>query len=164
MLSRREFGQVVAGVPLSVLMHSQAPPGRPADAVQFGLETFSFHDLPPAGDPQLVPTIVRNMVEIGVGECEIMSGHVEPYASYTTGWWVQSRRAPGFQKVREEARQWRLTVPLDYYRGVRKQFDDAGLIYLYNVNFNETFTDAERDRTFEAAVALGLRDSVRRRS
>ena len=86
-----------------------------------------------------------------------MSGHVEPYASYTTGWWVQSRRAPGFQKVREEARQWRLTVPLDYYREVRKQFDDAGLkIHLYNVNFNETFTDQERDRTFEAAVALGV--------
>ena len=27
--------------------------------------------------------------------------------------------------------------------------------YLYNVNFNETFTDAERDRTFEAARELG---------
>ena len=39
---------------------------------------------------------------------------------------------------------------------IRKQFEDAGLrIYLYNVNFNETFTDAERDRTFEAAKALG---------
>ncbi len=37
-----------------------------------------------------------------------------------------------------------------------KQFEDAGLrIYLYNVNFNETFTDAERDRTFEAAKVLG---------
>ena len=72
-----------------------------------------------------------------------MSGHVEPYASYTTGWWVQSRRAPGFQKVREDARQWRLTVPLDYYREVSKRFDAAGLnIHLYNVNFNETFTDA----------------------
>jgi sugar phosphate isomerase/epimerase len=39
---------------------------------------------------------------------------------------------------------------------VRKQFEDAGLrIYLYNVNFNETFTDDERERTFEAAKALG---------
>ena len=85
-----------------------------------------------------------------------MSGHVEPYASVATGWWVQSRKAPGYQKMREDARQWRLTVPMDYYAGVRKQFEDAGLkMYLYNVNFNETFTDEERDRTFEAAKALG---------
>ena len=73
-----------------------------------------------------------------------------------TGWWVQSRRAPDFSRLRDEARHWRLTVPMDYYCGIRKQFEDAGLrIYLYNVNFNETFTDAERDRTFEAAKVLG---------
>jgi sugar phosphate isomerase/epimerase len=73
-----------------------------------------------------------------------------------TGWWVQSRRSPDFARLREEARQWRLTVPMTYYRDIRRRFEDAGLrIYLYNVNFNETFTDAERDRTFEAARELG---------
>ena len=50
----------------------------------------------------------------------------------------------------------RLSVPMTYYRDIRRRFEDAGLrIYLYNVNFNETFTDAERDRTFEAARELG---------
>ena len=45
---------------------------------------------------------------------------------------------------------------MQYYRDVRMQFERAGLrIYLYNVNFNETFTDEERERTFEAAKALG---------
>jgi len=29
-------------------------------------------------------------------------------------------------------------------------------MHLYNINFNETFTDAERERTFEAAKALGV--------
>jgi sugar phosphate isomerase/epimerase len=76
--------------------------------------------------------------------------------SYATGWWVATRRDPGFPKMREDARRWRLAAPMEYYRNVRKQFEDAGLrIYLYNVNFNETFTDEERDRTFEAAKALG---------
>ena len=93
----------------------------------------------------------------GLAECEIMSGHVEPMGSYATGWWVATRRAPGYAKMREEARRWRLTVPMDYYRNIRKQFEDAGLrMYYYNVNFNETFTDEERDRTFEAARALGV--------
>src|SRR4029450_2443729 len=87
---------------------------------------------------------------------ELRCGQVERFASVMTGWWVQSRRSPDFTRLREEARQWRLTVPMTYYRDIRRRFEDAGLrIYLYNVNFNETFTDAERDRTFEAARELG---------
>jgi sugar phosphate isomerase/epimerase len=154
--SRRDFGRMLMALPLAV------QPGRPPaplyeiNGVRMGLETFSFHDLPPSGDPQLIPTIVASMREIGLGECEIMSGHVEPFPSVATGWWVQSRRAPGYEEMRDRARRWRVTVSPDYYAGVRKQFEDAGLrTYLYNVNFNETFTDEERDRTFEAAKALG---------
>ena len=154
--TRREFCKLAALLPLSMAF---APAGfRPTiiAGIPFGLETFSFHDLPPAGDPRLIPTIIRNMQEIGIAECEIMSGHIEPWGSYATGWWVQTRSAPGYAKMREEARQWRLTVPMTYYRDIRRRFEDAGLrIYYYNVNFNETFTDAERDRTFEAARELG---------
>ena len=155
--SRRDLGKLVASVPLSLAIARQTrTPPTTINGVVFGVETFSFHDLPRSGDPALIPTIIRNMQALGIAECEIMSGHIEPYASALTGWWVQSRRAPDFSKLRDEARHWRLTVSMDYYRGIRKQFEDAGLrIYLYNVNFNETFTDAERDRTFEAAKVLG---------
>jgi sugar phosphate isomerase/epimerase len=155
--SRRDFGSLLMALPLSRRLH-QAPPLAQTlvQGIPFGVETFSFHDLPPAGDATLIPAIIRNMRALGINEVEIMSGHIEPWASVATGWWVQSRRAPGFAKMREDARRWRLSVQMDYYRGVRKQFEDAGLrIYLYNVNFNETFTDDERDRTFEAAKALG---------
>ena len=158
--TRRDFGKMaLAALPLPAFPFSSALAAQSNTQIaglQFGIETFSFHDLLPAGDPQLIPTIIRNMTELGLVECEIMSGHVEPYASVATGWWVQSRKAPGYQKMREDARHWRLTVPMDYYTRVRKQFEDAGLrMYLYNVNFNATFTDDERDRTFEAAKTLG---------
>jgi sugar phosphate isomerase/epimerase len=150
--SRRDFGRMLIALPFAV----QPAPVYEINGVRIGLETFSFHDLPPSGDPRLIPTIIGNMREIGLGECEIMSGHIEPYASVATGWWVQSRRAPGYKEMREGARHWRLTVSPDYYVRIRKQFEEAGLrIYLYNLNFNETFTDEERDRTFEAARALG---------
>jgi sugar phosphate isomerase/epimerase len=158
--TRREMARLLAGVPLWLAMTRQA--GRETAAVTtvngvvFGVETFSFHDLPPSGDPQLIPTIISNLRALGIAECEIMSGHIEPFPSVMTGWWVQSRRAPDFKRMREEARKWRLTVPMQYYRDIRRQFEDAGLrIYFYNVNFNETFTDEERDRTFEAAHELG---------
>ena len=149
--SRRDVLKALAGAPLLVAPQRSAA-ATTVNGVVFGVETFSFHDLPPAGDPQLIPTIVKNLQTLGIAECEIMSGHIEPFASVMTGWWVQSRRAPDFARLREEARQWLLTVPMTYYRDIRRRFEDAGLrIHLYNVNFNETFTDAERDRTFEAA-------------
>ena len=123
--------------------------------LHFGVETFSFHDIP-QGDPKQLPTILSNMIAAGIPECEIMSGHIEPFPNISTGWWVQTRRAADFPKMREESRRWRLKVPMDYYATIRKQFEAAGLrIYYYNINFNETFTDAERDRSFEAAKALG---------
>jgi hypothetical protein len=163
MYSRRDFGEALLAAPLAIVAGRDLMAATATDAVRFGLQTFSFHDLPPAGDPQIVPTIIRNMTAIGLHECEIMSSHIEPWASYTTGWWVQSRRAPGFAKVREEARRWRLTVPLDHYRDVRKRFDDAGItIHLYNINFNETFTDEERSGRSKRPQPSGSRGSARR--
>src|SRR5690349_24948645 len=116
-INRRQFGTLVAAAPLSMATR-QAPPHveTRVGGVVFGVETFSFHDLPPSGDPKLIPTIISNLRALGIAECEIMSGHIEPFPSVMTGWWVQSRRAPDFQRLREEARKWRLTVPMQYYR------------------------------------------------
>ncbi len=51
-----------------------------------------------------------------------------------------------------------MTVSLDYFKGIRKQFDDAGIeLYAYNLSFNNSFTDPEIDRGFEAAKALGVK-------
>src|SRR5689334_14124944 len=110
-ISRRTFCKAAGVAPfVARSARAQQIPGT-IDGVNFGVETFSYHDLPPAGDPQLIPTIIRNMRTNTIPECEIMSGHVEPWASVATGWWVQSRRAGGFQDMREAARHWRLTVP-----------------------------------------------------
>lgn len=156
-ISRRGLCGMVTGVlPACVALSQEAWPAFKIGGLDFGIETFSFHDLPPAGDPSLIPTLIQYMKDVGLAECEIMTGHVEPMGSYATGWWVATRRAPGYQKMREDARKWRLSVPMQYYRDVRAKFEQAGLrMYLYNANFNETFTDEERDRTFEAAKALG---------
>lgn len=72
--SRRDLLKALAGVPPSFA--SQRPAAvTTVNGVVFGVETFSFHDLPPAGDPQLIPTIIKNLQALGIAECEIMSGH-----------------------------------------------------------------------------------------
>ena len=93
--SRRDLLKALAGVPL-LFARQQPATVTTVNGVVFGVETFSFHDLPPSGDPQLIPTIIKSLQTLGIAECEIMSGHIEPYASVMTGWWVQSRRAPDF--------------------------------------------------------------------
>jgi sugar phosphate isomerase/epimerase len=60
-------------------------------------------------------------------------------------------------KSREEMRQWRLSVPLDYFAGIKKKFNDAGIkLVAYNYSFNDSFTDDEIERGFEFAKALGV--------
>ena len=45
---------------------------------------------------------------------------------------------------------------MDHFRSVRKKFNDAGVtIYAYNYSFNRSFSDAEIDRGFDMAKALG---------
>ena len=59
---------------------------------------------------------------------------------------------------REELRKWRLETPLDTFAKVRQQWNDAGIVlYAYNLSFNDSFTDAEIDRGFEMAKAMGVK-------
>jgi sugar phosphate isomerase/epimerase len=59
--------------------------------------------------------------------------------------------------MREQLRQWRLSVPLAYFAGIKKKFEDAGVhLYAYNYSFANDFTDDEIERGFEFAKALGV--------
>jgi sugar phosphate isomerase/epimerase len=54
-------------------------------------------------------------------------------------------------------RHWRLTVPMDHFKDIRRKFDDAGIrLHAYNYSFNDGFSDEEIDRGFEMAKALGV--------
>ncbi len=79
------------------------------------------------------------MVEVGLGDCEVYSPHVEPKMS------------------REDLREWRLRAPLDLMRQARKKFDDAGIhVSAYNLSFNDSFTEEEIDRGFQLSQAFGV--------
>ncbi len=161
MYTRREFGKVVvAGLPLSLAL-------RPTDSrvggVRIGVQSYSFRTLP-------LDAAIKAMSEIGIGECELFSGHVEPRPAPGPGGprakaagapekKSGSARGGGGQgrQGREELRKWRLTVPLDHFKDIRRKFDEAGIrLHAYNLSFNDSFSDEEIDRGFEMAKALGV--------
>jgi sugar phosphate isomerase/epimerase len=137
MITRREFGTIaIAALGLPRALGAAGIDSRIA-GVRVGVQTYSFRALPRPGADQ-VDAMIAAMKTCGFGECEVWSPMVEPRVS------------------REELRTWRLETPLDHFRDVKKKFDAAGIrIYAWNYSPNASFTDAEIDRGFEMAKALG---------
>jgi len=133
MQTRREFGKIaLASLPLATAF-GQKKINSTISGVRLGAQSYSFRSLPLDG-------MIKAMVEVGLGECELFSPHIEP-----------SRVS------REELRKWRLTVTPEEIKAVRKKFDDAGiLLYAYNYSFRDNFTDEEIDRGFDIAKTLGV--------
>lgn len=133
-LSRRDLGKLAltsAALPAGAAINSRL------SGVQIGVQSYSFRDRP-------LDAMISAMVEIGLGECELWQGHVEPRGKST------DRRA--------ELRTWRTTVPLDYFKDVSRKFDRAGItLSAYNYSFRDDFSDEEIERGFEMARALGVK-------
>jgi sugar phosphate isomerase/epimerase len=150
MLTRRTFGKLaLAGLPAA---SAWAKINSKIDGVQLGTQSYSFRDLS-------FNDALKAMVADGLGDCELFAPHIEeghldqsPMGSF------RHMNADERKSAREDLRKWRLSVGLDYFKGVRKQFDDAGVnLYAYNYSFRPDFTDDEIERGFEFAKALGVR-------
>jgi len=161
MYTRREFGRLALAGMATVRLKADATYEPAAinstvNGVRLGAQTYSFRDLPRTQGGDAVDPIIKALVECGIGECELWSPQVEPeFPSGPRG----ARGAPPSPQAiaaRESARKWRLETPLDHFRDVKKKFDAAGItIHAYNYSPNASYTDAEIDRGFEMAKALG---------
>jgi sugar phosphate isomerase/epimerase len=170
MYSRREFGRLaLAGLPMTVaLARGFANIDSKVNGVRIGIQSYSFRTL-------ALDDAIKAMAKIGIGECELFSGHVEPRFGPPAGA-AGAAGAPGPQpqgeitpemrearreaarKSREDTRKWRLEVTLDHFKEVRKKFNAAGIkLQGYNYSFNDSFTDEEIDRGFQMAQALGVK-------
>jgi sugar phosphate isomerase/epimerase len=147
----------VAGMPLFFL---RAPIDSRVDGVRIGVQSYSFRTMP-------LDAAIKAMTDIGIGECELFSGHVEPRLAsggaraQTTGTGAPTSKKDSETSNRasgtENLRYWRLTVPLSHFTGIRRKFDSAGIkLHAYNYSFNDRFSDEEIDRGFEMAKALGV--------
>jgi sugar phosphate isomerase/epimerase len=100
--------------------------------VPLGAQSYSFRD-------RALDAAIAAMQQLALPHCELWQGHVEPRGV-----------------SREEMRKWRETVPLEQFRAIKGKFDGAGIrISAYNISFRSDFSDAEIERGFEMARALG---------
>lgn len=138
MQTRRDFhklairtGAVGALAGTGLLM---AKPNSVVHGVQLGAQSYSFRTMPLAD-------AIKAMAAIGLSECELYQGHVEP---------------AGLDRA--ALRKWRETVDLDHFHKIAASFKAAGVkLYAYNYSFRPDFSEAELQRGFDMAKALGTK-------
>lgn len=130
MYTRRDLGKLaLAGLPAVVL----AKPSSKVRGVMIGAQSYSFRD-------RSLDDTLKAMGEVGLTYLELWQGHVEP------------------RGAREEVRKWRLSVSMDEIKKIRAKCDAAGVtLYAFNYSFRDDFSDAEIERGFEFAQALGVK-------
>jgi sugar phosphate isomerase/epimerase len=138
-INRRDAGKLLLAGTAGLLVTRQAGWGTDyinsvVRGVQIGAQSYSFRDRP-------LDACIEAYRTVGLGECELWQGHVEP----------EDVKWP-------ELKKWRVTTPLSYFQGVRDKFDRAGvLIYAYNYSFRREMSDDEIERGFQMAQALGVK-------
>lgn len=99
--------------------------------VTLGVQSYSFRD-------RSFDDAIAAMQMLGLRSCELWSEHVEP------------------KLQRDELRKWRETTPLDPFHVAREKLRRAGVaLSAYNLSFRDDFSDAEIERGFDMAAALG---------
>ncbi len=141
-LTRREWHRLAFGgiATAAGLLPRTAPAAAAAESrfagVLIGMQSYSFREMG-------LDAGLAALQQLGISSCELWSLHVEPRELYRP-------------ENRELLRRWRLTVPLDYFRDIAARCADAGIgLNAYNLSFRDDFSDAEIDRGFEMARALG---------
>lgn len=146
-ISRRDAGKVLlAGSAGLMLQRGELRAASRIDSVvrgvQIGAQSYSFRDRP-------LDRCIAAYVSTALGEAELWQEHVEPGTGGDPAW--QKRVS------RDSLRRWRLTTPLSHFHEIRRQFDHAGVrLYAYNYSFTKDLTEAEIERGFAMAQALGV--------
>jgi sugar phosphate isomerase/epimerase len=151
MYTRRDFGKLtLAGLSLPRGLTAAGIDSR-VGGVRVGVQTYSFRALARPAGADLTDAIIAAMTECGLGDCELWSPQIEPVSTLGRGASAAARA-----RVRDDLRRWRVETPMEHFRAIGRKFEAAGIdLFGYNLSFNDSFSDEEIDRGFEAARALG---------
>jgi len=142
LITRRRAGKVLlAGCAGAILTTRRAAGAALINSVirgvRLGAQSFAFRDRP-------LDACIAAFREVGLGECELFHGHVEPAGMSLTG---------------EPMTKWRMETPDSHFQEIRKKFDAAEiLLYAYdNSSFHKAATDETIERGFQMARAMGVK-------
>jgi sugar phosphate isomerase/epimerase len=135
-----------------------ATPDSTYKSVKLGLITGTLNPLPqvPGKDP--IDVTIENCLAVGASNIELVSvGGPTPPQVINGGRFGQApdQKTPEYLKTREVFRQWRINLPLDRFREVRRKFDAAGLnLFSYVYTIDDDMTEPEIDAAFRQMQAL----------
>jgi sugar phosphate isomerase/epimerase len=131
-MTRRDF---------SSTMLAAAVPKWEIHGVVLGGQSYSFRHLP-------FDEMLAAWKKLGVTSIELCKTDIEP----------KRQQGESAAAYRQRLREWRLNVPMDVFRQVRRKMDGLGLnLYVYMYDFRDDFTEPEIARGFEMARALGVK-------
>ena len=131
MYSRRDLFRITAATaPFLNLGHAAPTVNSVVHGVMLGAQSYSFRD-------RSFDAMLQAMSQIGLGYCELFSGHIEP-------------------KDNKDKEAWRKSPPWDELAKFRKKFDEAGVkCYAVNISFRDSWSDLEIENGMKIAKALG---------
>jgi sugar phosphate isomerase/epimerase len=132
MYSRRDFGKIaLASVPMASALAA-------SNGVILGVMTYSYRTLPVVPGTDRVNGEIEALKANGSRDIELYEQELQP---------------PGKP---DELAKWRAATQLETLRAKGNKLAAAGVkTHAYTVNYQDVMTDADLDRTFEQAKALG---------
>lgn len=142
--TRRSFGQTLfatgAGLSIGGRIAAHDQIDSTFHGVTIGAQSYSFREMS-------LDDAIGAMKRIGIGSCELWSGHFEPL-----------RELRGAENGRELLRSFRLETPLSKFEDIGRRFHEAGVaLHALNYSFRDHFSDEEIARGFEIAKAMGAK-------
>lgn len=173
MWTRRNFGKLLASVPVAALLDKSIVssvlsaaerPNSLIGGVQIGTITYSYRSMP----DQSAEATLKYIVDSGISAIELMNGPAESYAGAPSGRGggggrrgqpatseQQAAQQAAQRTAADQLKQWRLSVPMDKYKALRKMYNAAGVkIYAWKC-LNPNMSDEEFEYVFNVAEALG---------
>ena len=164
MRSRREFNRVaLAGLTASVLPGwVSRTAAMQVRGVKVGLITGSLNPLGELGGRDPIDVIIEQCKQLDVLDVELVTVFPQGQPEVVNGGRFGQPPAqitPDYMKTRQALRDWRIALPLDRFKEVRRKFDAAKLnLFSYVYTIDDHMTDAEREAYIET-----LADCVRER-
>ncbi len=169
LISRRKFLGTAAAATTFTLVpfnHSSSfgpkakKPNSKINGVQLGVTTYSYLSMPHSAEE-----VLEYLLQAGVNTIELRSvaeeslGLPQPPPRPPRGTALNDKQKAEFSKAiedsREAQRKWRLSLPMQKYKDMRKMFNDAG-VDIHIAKFAPSrWSDEEIDYAFNAAGILG---------